>query len=655
VRTRCVLVAAISCWLIASGLSGCVRVPQADMDAVAPPKIDAVVRRVKCDLITAFQPVLENPTNAWLQTWVAQASLTYIVNDASTLTPGATLTQPLSIVSIPGKLNNFGTSANLGLGAGYNTTASRNETMTFSLSLQEIADKRLPLDFCNYEDATDLQSQLGLDEWVHQALSPTRSIRREPGGPSYAPSLSQGHHKTSKVGAGPSGSSGASATSTTPAAPSATPGAAGFNAAQITTLKALRDQLKSAPPPPPPGRSRKLTRLLNAITADKMDLALKLDDILKSEIDDPTTVITTAVSGVSPQQGSSLGHTHVVIIGANFEKLDTKSENPVTIGGQPLVGPRVAKGDSTVCGFTPAHSDTNKNGVDVVVTTTAGAGTKIGGFNYIAPTVTLVQSDGTTSNKPPTLTVAPPYRDSDAQAPTDVTIAGYDFRQAANVTFGGAGGANANIKNQDEKSITVTAPMSDAVGLVDVVVTMVDKTKLTINNGFTYNNIQCPKQDGAKRKIIAYVDQVLGKKIDGTLFKTRALINLIEAALQRVPFNGDDWANLNSDLQSTKATQDLLLTIQLDPPLDAIGHQVQFLIVYTGNISPSWTLVNFKGPSPSTGTGFSATKTRTHTLNIAVGPPGSPDVANTLGALQLGTAIGNSLGVNGLAVPLAVP
>jgi hypothetical protein len=91
--------------------------------------------------------------------------------------------------------------------------------------------------------------------------------------------------------------------------------------------------------------------------------------------------------------------------------------------------------------------------------------------------------------------------------------------------------------------------------------------------------------------------------------------------------------------------------LELDPPLDAIGHQVQFVIVYNASISPSWTLVSFKGPSPGSGSLASATKTLTHTLNIAIGPPGSPDVANTLGALQIGTAIGNQINVNGLGSP----
>jgi hypothetical protein len=147
------------------------------------------------------------------------------------------------------------------------------------------------------------------------------------------------------------------------------------------------------------------------------------------------------------------------------------------------------------------------------------------------------------------------------------------------------------------------------------------------------------------------VDSRLGKKIYAALFETRELIDLTEWVMDHLSPTDPDWSTYNQTLQATKSLQDMLLTLELDPPLDAIGHQVQFIIVYTGSLTPSWTLVNFKGPSPSSGTGLSATKTLTHTLNIAIGPPGSADVANTLGALQIGTAVGNSLSVNGV-VPI---
>jgi hypothetical protein len=76
----------------------------------------------------------------------------------------------------------------------------------------------------------------------------------------------------------------------------------------------------------------------------------------------------------------------------------------------------------------------------------------------------------------------------------------------------------------------------------------------------------------------------------------------------------------------------------LDAPIESISHQVEFLVVLTGSVSPSWTLVRFKGPATN-GTLASATSTRTHTLSIVIGDPGSPQAQNVRNANAIGTAI----------------
>jgi hypothetical protein len=76
----------------------------------------------------------------------------------------------------------------------------------------------------------------------------------------------------------------------------------------------------------------------------------------------------------------------------------------------------------------------------------------------------------------------------------------------------------------------------------------------------------------------------------------------------------------------------------LDAPIESISHQVEFLVVLTGNVSPSWTLVRFKGPATN-GSLVSATSTRTHTLSIVIGDPGSPQAQNVRNANAIGTAI----------------
>jgi hypothetical protein len=82
-------------------------------------------------------------------------------------------------------------------------------------------------------------------------------------------------------------------------------------------------------------------------------------------------------------------------------------------------------------------------------------------------------------------------------------------------------------------------------------------------------------------------------------------------------------------------------SIPQDSPIDSIGHQVQFIVAATANVTPSWTLVHFKGPSTS-GTFGALTQTRTHTLNIALGAPSgavnaSPEQLRQLDNLHLDT------------------
>jgi hypothetical protein len=242
---------------------------------------------------------------------------------------------------------------------------------------------------------------------------------------------------------------------------------------------------------------------------------------------------------------------------------------------------------------------------------------------------------------------------------TVVTIKGTDFTRATGVTIGGEPAQDFKIAD-DRKTITATAPMNFP-GIVDVVVQM-PTGDLTGSRFFTYYSQGklpplCQPQASSRKKIIALVDDSLGALIDDGLFEVRQLINQIEAARRKLKggINTPDGAELNALVQKVKAMEDALLPLQLDPPIDSISHQVQFIIAYSANISPTWTLVRFKGPSPGSGSLAGVTKTLTHTLNIGVGPPGSLDVANTINALQIGTSIGNAIGVNAAAGLLGVP
>jgi hypothetical protein len=61
----------------------------------------------------------------------------------------------------------------------------------------------------------------------------------------------------------------------------------------------------------------------------------------------------------------------------------------------------------------------------------------------------------------------------------------------------------------------------------------------------------------------------------------------------------------------------------IDPPIDSLLHSVQFVLSYGVSASPNWTLLQFKGPSPSGASTGSLAGQRTHVLNIALGPVGN--------------------------------
>ena len=74
---------------------------------------------------------------------------------------------------------------------------------------------------------------------------------------------------------------------------------------------------------------------------------------------------------------------------------------------------------------------------------------------------------------------------------------------------------------------------------------------------------------------------------------------------------------------TAKATVDKFIeALPHDPPIDSLSHSVQFVVALSGNVTPNWTLVNFKGPGAN-GSLASGSYTTTHTLNISMGSPGA--------------------------------
>jgi hypothetical protein len=165
-RSRCLPVFGV----IVVALSGCAVVPPLKEDAVA---VSAIVERVKCELAFAIpEPEPPYPTGRyqWLADWTAKVDLTLITNDQAALTPGVSLIHPLPNAVVP-LVGNVSRNFTFGLGGGLTTNAIRNETMSFTLSIAELRNRKYRGE-CALPDSIDLYGNLGLKEWVAAALGP---------------------------------------------------------------------------------------------------------------------------------------------------------------------------------------------------------------------------------------------------------------------------------------------------------------------------------------------------------------------------------------------------------------------------------------------------------------------------------------------------
>jgi hypothetical protein len=67
-----------------------------------------------------------------------------------------------------------------------------------------------------------------------------------------------------------------------------------------------------------------------------------------------------------------------------------------------------------------------------------------------------------------------------------------------------------------------------------------------------------------------------------------------------------------------KQLSDAALPATPDPPIEAIGQLVQFVVAYGAGVSPNWTLIALRGPGLN-GPLISGSLNRTHILQPAMG------------------------------------
>ena len=76
-------------------------------------------------------------------------------------------------------------------------------------------------------------------------------------------------------------------------------------------------------------------------------------------------------------------------------------------------------------------------------------------------------------------------------------------------------------------------------------------------------------------------------------------------------------------------------------PFTAFSDEISFVVVYGGNATPTWKLVNVTGIANSPF--ISATRTRTHDVTIAMGRPGTPEIEAVHNAQLIGQAVATAI------------
>jgi len=151
-------------------LVGCTTAPSLQEDGIA---ISDIVQRVKCEIALAVpEPRPPFPTGPyqWMKAWTAKVDLTLNVNEQATINPTFSFIRPMTPDTLPG-IGTFQRMFNLGAGAGVSGTATRTEIVSFTVSMQELRDRKYRGD-CEAPTGADLYGNLGLKEWMTSALAP---------------------------------------------------------------------------------------------------------------------------------------------------------------------------------------------------------------------------------------------------------------------------------------------------------------------------------------------------------------------------------------------------------------------------------------------------------------------------------------------------
>lgn len=124
---------------------------------------------------------------------------------------------------------------------------------------------------------------------------------------------------------------------------------------------------------------------------------------------------------------------------------------------------------------------------------------------------------------------------------------------------------------------------------------------------------------------------------DGTLLSDPALFEPKDEDAKRSIIS-----QYYTSLAATLASINAYLEPKQPAPLDVIVHQVNFVVLASGSLSPNWNLVRFKGPNNSGPAFTSASRSRTHGLVITLGDPNNDAAKNARASASISSALKNS-------------
>lgn len=154
-------------------LAACVATPQLELDGIA---VSKVVQRIKCELAFAIEDIdIRGPYNPakkfhWMKYWTAKVDLELQTTETGNITPSVNVFDPMTQAVLPG-IGTFPRNFTFGVGGGLKTEAYRSDVLSFTLSMDELANTG-SLGECNSARGLGLLGNLGLQEWVSSALVP---------------------------------------------------------------------------------------------------------------------------------------------------------------------------------------------------------------------------------------------------------------------------------------------------------------------------------------------------------------------------------------------------------------------------------------------------------------------------------------------------